>query len=84
VHPVEESRWLSSTKHWEINKMIKNISIENRWIGLCFILFFGLLGIALPVIEIFFTTFSTNLILTLAIFYKVNKDFSPRFWFFLC
>jgi putative membrane protein len=44
-----------------------------------FILFFGLLGIALPGYRNFLPLSPLNLILTLVIFYKVNKDFSPRF-----
>jgi putative membrane protein len=61
--------------------MIKNISTENRLIGLLLLFyFFGLLGIALPEYRNLFLPLSPlNLILTLVIFYKVNNDFSPRF-----
>jgi putative membrane protein len=61
--------------------MIKNISIENRWIGLLLLFyFFGLLGISLPEYRSLFLPLSPlNLLLTLFVFYKVNKDFSNRF-----
>ena len=45
-----------------------------------FILLFGLLGICIPAIrELFITLTTLNLFITLVIFYKINKDYSPRF-----
>lgn len=61
--------------------MIKNISIENRWIGLLLLFyFFGTLGISLEEYKNFFLPLTPlNLLLTLIVFYKVNKDFSKHF-----
>ena len=61
--------------------MIKNISTENRWIGLLLLFyFFGTLGISLPEFKHFFLPLTPlNLLLTLFVFYKVNNDFSKRF-----
>lgn len=61
--------------------MIKNISIENRWIGLLLLFyFFGLLGMALPEYRDFFLPLTPlNLLLTLVVFYKVNNNFSGKF-----
>jgi bisanhydrobacterioruberin hydratase len=61
--------------------MIKNISIENRWIGLLLLFyFFGALGMAMPQFrELFLALTPVNLLLTLVVFYKVNKDFSGKF-----
>ncbi|MEC5164388.1 putative membrane protein [Flavobacterium sp. PL11] len=61
--------------------MIKNISRENRWIGLLFLFyFFGTLGISSEEFKHFFLPLTPfNLLLTLFIFYKVNNDFSKRF-----
>jgi putative membrane protein len=63
--------------------MIKNISIENRWIGLLLLFyFFGTLGISIEEYKNFFLPLTPfNLLLTLIVFYKVNKDFSTRFLF---
>jgi putative membrane protein len=60
--------------------MIKNITIENRWIGLLLLFyFFGTLGIAFEDYKNFFLPLTPfNLLLTLFVFYKVNKDFSIR------
>lgn len=61
--------------------MIKNISTENRWIGLLLLFyFFGLLGICLEEYKNFFLPLTPlNLLLTLIVFYKVNKDFTAKF-----
>ncbi len=61
--------------------MIKNISIENRWIGLLLIVYFvGLIGMSVPSLRSLFLPLTPlNLLLTLVVFYKVNKDFSERF-----
>jgi len=61
--------------------MKKNTSLENRWIGLLFLCYFsGLLGICIPSYrDIFLPLTPFNLVLTLLIFYKVNRDFSQRF-----
>jgi hypothetical protein len=62
---------LSSAKIIEINKMIKNISIENRWIGLCFYSIFFVTRNSPPGYRNLFLPLSPlNLILTLAIFIK--------------
>jgi putative membrane protein len=60
--------------------MIKNISIENRWIGLLLLFyFFGLIGISIDASKSLFLPLTPfNLILTLFVFYKVNQDFSPK------
>jgi putative membrane protein len=60
--------------------MIKNISIENRWIGLLLLFyFFGLIGISIDAYKSLFLPLTPfNLILTLFVFYKVNQDFSPK------
>jgi putative membrane protein len=61
--------------------MIKNITTENRYIGLlvlCY--FFEIVGISFEEFKPFFLHLSTlNLLLTLFIFYKINNDFSKRF-----
>ena len=61
--------------------MTKKISIENRWIGLLLLFhFFGLLGICITAYKhLFLPLTPLNLILTLIVFYKVNKDFSISF-----
>lgn len=61
--------------------MIKNISIENRWIGLLLIVYLvGLVGIGVPSFRSLFLPLTPlNLLLTLVVFYKVNNDFSERF-----
>lgn len=61
--------------------MIKKISIENRWIGLLLLFyFFGTLGISLEEYKNFFLPLTPlNLLLTLIVFYKVNKDFRVEF-----
>ncbi|WP_299665499.1 carotenoid biosynthesis protein [uncultured Polaribacter sp.] len=61
--------------------MIKNNSVENRWILLLLLFyFFGFLGIAIPEYRDFFLPLTPlNLLLTFVVFYKVNKDFSQRF-----
>jgi putative membrane protein len=61
--------------------MLKNISTENRWIGLLLsFYFFGTLGIALAEYKGFFLPLTPlNLLLTLFVFYKINNDFSKRF-----
>ena len=61
--------------------MIKNISIENRWIGLLLLFYcFGLLGMALPEYRDFFLSLTPlNLLLTLVVFYKMNNNFSGKF-----
>lgn len=60
---------------------MKNISVENRWIGLLFLFyFFGLLGMSLDSYRELFLNFTPlNLLVTLIVFYKVNKDTSNRF-----
>jgi putative membrane protein len=61
--------------------MIKNITVENRWIGLLLLFyFFGLLGIAFEQYRFLFLPLTPlNLLITLFVFYKVNKDFSLKF-----
>ena len=61
--------------------MIKKTSIENRWIGLLLLFyFFGLLGMSFDAYKnLFIPLTPLNLILTLVVFYKVNKDFSAKF-----
>ncbi|MBC7556727.1 MAG: carotenoid biosynthesis protein [Chryseobacterium sp.] len=61
--------------------MIKNITIENRWIALLLLFyFFGTLGISLEEYKNFFLPLTPlNLLLTLTVFYVVNKDFNKRF-----
>lgn len=61
--------------------MLKNISTENRWIGLLLLFyFFGTLGISLTEYKDFFLPLTPlNLLLTLFVFYKINNDFSRRF-----
>jgi putative membrane protein len=61
--------------------MIKNITTENRWIGLLILFYiFGTLGISSEEFNHFFLPLTPfNLLLTLFIFYKVNNDFSKRF-----
>jgi putative membrane protein len=61
--------------------MLKNITTENRWIGLLLLFyFFGTLGIASEDFRYLFLPLTPfNLLLTLFIFYKVNNDFSKKF-----
>ena len=61
--------------------MIKNKSLDNRWIGLLLLCYFsGLIGIGIPAYREFFLSFTPlNLLLTWVIFFKINKVFSPRF-----
>ncbi|UAM99429.1 carotenoid biosynthesis protein [Polaribacter litorisediminis] len=61
--------------------MIKNISIENRWIILLLLFyFFGLLGMSIVQFRDLFLMFTPlNLLITLLVFYKINNDFSRRF-----
>ena len=61
--------------------MIKSNSIENRCINVLLLFyFFSLLGICIPATrELFIALTPLNLFITLAIFYKINKDYSPRF-----
>jgi len=60
--------------------MIKSNSIENRCISVLLLFYFGLLGICIPATrELFITLTPLNLFITLANFYKINKDYSPRF-----
>lgn len=61
--------------------MLKNISSENRWIGLLLLFyFFGLLGMSLEAYRNLFLTFTPlNLFITLIVFYKVNQDTSKKF-----
>ena len=61
--------------------MIKNITTENRWIGLLLLFyFFGTVGIGLSDFKHLFLPLTPfNLLLTLFIFYKVNNDFSRKF-----
>lgn len=60
---------------------MQKISTENRWIGLLLLFyFFGLLGMCLPQFQDFFLPLTPlNLLLTLVVFYKINKDFSQSF-----
>jgi len=62
--------------------MITSNSLENRWIIILLLFyFFGLLGICIPATrDIFLTLTPLNLFITLAVFYKVNKDYSQRFF----
>jgi putative membrane protein len=62
--------------------MITSNSLENRWIIILLLFyFFGLLGICIPATrDVFLTLTPLNLLITLAIFYKVNKDYSQRFF----
>lgn len=61
--------------------MIKNISIDNRWIGLLLLFyFFGTLGISLVEFQNYFLPLTPlNLLMTLVIFYIINKDYSQKF-----
>jgi putative membrane protein len=61
--------------------MTKNISVENRWIFLLLLFyFFGLLGMSFVQFRDLFLTFTPlNLLITIAVFYKVNNNFSKRF-----
>ena len=61
--------------------MIKRISIENRWIVLLFIIYaVGTIGMSIPKLREYFLPLTPlNLLLTLVVFYKVNKDFSGKF-----
>lgn len=61
--------------------MIKNLTTESRWIGLLILFyFFGTLGISFSEFKHFFLPLTPiNLVLTLFVFYKVNKDYSKRF-----
>ena len=61
--------------------MTPTLSSQNRWIGILFLFyFFGTLGIAIPALRhLFLPMTPLNLILTLFIFFKVNKDYSLRF-----
>lgn len=61
--------------------MIKQLSVENRWIGLLAIVYtVGLVGISLPSLRpLFLPLTPLNLLLTLVVFYKVNKNFSGSF-----
>ena len=60
--------------------MIKSNSIENRCISVLLLFYFGLLGICIPATrELFITLTPLNLFITLENFYKINKDYSPRF-----
>lgn len=62
--------------------MLKNISIENRWIGLLLLFyFFGLIGMSLDAYRVLFLLFTPlNLGITLLVFYKVNRDSSREFF----
>lgn len=66
--------------------MIKSISVENRWIGLLFLFyFFGLLGMALETFRELFLIFTPlNLLLTLFVFFKINKNYSKKFLMLSC
>ena len=66
--------------------MIKKISTENRWIGFLLLCYFsGLIGISLAEYQNLFLPLTPfNLLLTLIVFYKVNKDFSTRFLLLSC
>lgn len=61
--------------------MIKQLSLENRWIGLLAIVYtVGLVGISLTSLRPMFLALTPlNLLLTLVVFYRVNKDFSGSF-----
>ena len=61
--------------------MIKKNSTENRWIGLLLLFhFFGLLGMSFAAYKnLFLTLTPLNLLLTLLVFFKLNKDFSTKF-----
>ena len=61
--------------------MIQINSIANRCISVLLLFyFFGLLEIYIPAIrDLFLTLTPLNLFITLAIFYKVNKDYSLQF-----
>ena len=61
--------------------MLKNISQENRWIGLLLLFyFFGILGILTVVYKDFFLPLTPlNLLITLMVFLVVNNDFSKHF-----
>ena len=61
--------------------MIKNKSLDNRWIALLLLCYFsGLIGIGIPAYREFFLSFTPlNLLLTWVIFFKINKDFSSHF-----
>jgi putative membrane protein len=63
--------------------MKKNINIENRLVLLLLLFyFFGTLGIAIEEFRNFFLPLTPlNLLLTLFVFFIVNKDFSKRFLF---
>jgi len=60
--------------------MIKNITTENRWIGLLLLFYlFGTIGIASAEFRHLFLPLTPfNLMLTLFIFYKLNNDYSKR------
>ena len=66
--------------------MIKKISTENRWVGFLLLCYFsGLIGISLAEYQNLFLPLTPfNLLLTLIVFYKVNKDFSTRFLLLSC
>jgi putative membrane protein len=61
--------------------MMKNITTENRWIGLLLLFYlFGTIGIASEAFKNFFLPLTPlNLLLTLFVFFKLNNDFSKRF-----
>ena len=61
--------------------MLKNISKENRWIGLLLLFYFsGILGILTVVYKDFFLPLTPlNLLITLMVFLVVNRDFSKHF-----
>jgi putative membrane protein len=61
--------------------MIKKISVENRWIILLLLFyFFGLLGMSFEAYKhLFLPLTPLNLVLTLLVFCKVNKDSSIKF-----
>ena len=61
--------------------MLKNISKENRWIGLLLLFyFFGILGILTVVYKDFFLPLTPlNLLITLMVFLVINNDFSKNF-----
>lgn len=60
---------------------MNSISTENRWIGLLLIVYFvGLIGLSVPSFRpLFLPLTPLNLLLTLVVLYKVNKDFSGQF-----
>jgi putative membrane protein len=62
--------------------MIKKISKEKQWIGLLLLFyFFGLLGMSFETYkDLFLPLTPLNLILTLFVFYKLNKDYSLKFF----